>query len=153
MAVATATLQSQVAGMHPRTSATTTTSFARTQDFKGKTDLLDFGKTKDRNIYENGKSPILSRDDCFDAMAKQLMPFINALNRRSTYLGWNDATNSQQITIFDFPHHGATIQINLLTSYGCISMADLQTQCARFMIGSDANQQAIQNNQMLQECI
>ncbi len=68
-------------------------------------------------------------------------------------MGWNDATNPQKITLFDIPHHGATAQINLVTSYGCISLINLRTQWARFMIGSDANQQSSQNNQMLQECI
>ena len=31
--------------------------------------------------------------------AEQFMPFINALNMRATYMGWNDATNPQQITL------------------------------------------------------
>ena len=140
LAAATATLQDQVTGMHPRNPAAPTTSFARTPALRGKTDLLDFGKTTDRNVYKDSRSPVLSRDDCFDATAKQLMPFINALNKRATDMGWNEATNPQQITIFDIPHQGATVQINRVTSYGCISMADLQTQCASFMTGSDANQ-------------
>ena len=125
LAAATATLQSQVAGMHPITPAALTTSYARTPALRGKTDLLDFGKKTDRNIYESGRSPVLSRGDCFDATAEQLMTFINALNKRATDMGWNDATNPQKITIFDIHHHGATVQINLVTSYGCISMAEL----------------------------
>jgi hypothetical protein len=153
MAVATATLQSRVTGMHPRTPATPTLSFARTPALRDKTNLLDYGNTEDRNIYEDGRSSVLSRDKFLDATAEQLMPFINALNMRATDMGWNDTTNPQQITPFDIPHHGATVQINLVTSYGCISLTDLRKQCARFMIGSDANQRASQNNQMLQECI
>ena len=149
LTAANAALQCQVAGLTSPTYA----SYARTPALAGKTDLLDYGKNNDRNIYENGRSPVLSRENCFDATAERLMPFINALNMRATDMGWNDATNPQQITLFDIPHHGATVQINLVTSYGCISMADLRTQCARFMIGSDANQRASQNNQMLQECI
>jgi hypothetical protein len=86
-AAATATLQGQVAGMHPRTPAAPTTSFARTPALRGNTNLLDFGKTTDRNVYEDSRSPVLSRDDCFDATAKQLMPFINALNKRATDMG------------------------------------------------------------------
>jgi hypothetical protein len=117
LVVATATLQDQVAGMHPRTPAAPTTSFVRTPALRGKTDLLNFVKTADRNVYKDGMSPVLSRDDCFDATAKQLMPFINALNKRATDMGCNDATNPQQITLFDIPHHGATVQINLMTSY------------------------------------
>jgi hypothetical protein len=109
MEVSTATLQSQVAGMQSRTPATPATSYARTPALAGKTDLLDYGKTNDRNIYENGRSPVLSRENCFDATAERLMPFINALNMRATDMGWNDATNPQQITIFDIPHHGATV--------------------------------------------
>ncbi len=151
LTAANAALQGQVANLQPGISAPTSAIYARTPALRGKTDLLDFRKTEDRNIYEDGKSPVLSGDNRFDATAKQLMPFINALNIRATDLGWNDATNPQQVTLFDIPHHGATIQIKLVTSYGCISMADLQTQCACFMIGYDANQQASQNNQMLQE--
>ena len=124
LAAATATLQDQVAGMHPRTPASPTTSFARTPALRGKTDLLDFEHPTDRNIYDDGRSPALSRDDCFEATAKQLMPFFNALNKRETDMGWNDATNPQQITVFDILHHGATVQINLMTSYECIYMAD-----------------------------
>ena len=111
--------------MHPITPATPTTRFARTPALRGKTDLLDFGKTTDQNIYKDGRSPVLSRDDCFDATAEQLMPFINALNKRATDMGWSDTSNPQKITIFDIPHNGATVQINLVTRYGCISMADL----------------------------
>jgi hypothetical protein len=121
LTAANAALQGQVAGLTAPTSAT----YARTPALRGKTDLLDFGKTTDWNIYESDRSPVLSRDNCFDATAEQLMPFINALNRRATDMGWNDATNPQQITLFDIPHHGATVQINLVTSYGCISMANL----------------------------
>ncbi len=150
-----AALVAQVAALTAANAALQPTAaiYARTPALRGKTDLLNFGKTKDRNIYENGRSPVLSSDNCFDATAEQLMPFINALNMRATDMGWNDATNPQQVTLFDIPHNGATAQINLVTSYGCISLTYLQTQCARFMIGSDANQQASQNNQMLQECI
>ena len=68
-------------------------------------------------------------------------------------MGWNDKTNPQQITLFDIPHQGATGQINIVTSYGHISMANLRSQCACFMTGSEANHWASQNNQMMQECI
>ncbi len=88
----------------------------------GQSGLLDFRKKADMNIYEDGKSPVLSRDNRFDATAEQLMPFINALNMRATDMGWNDATTPQQVTLFDIPHNGATAQINLVTSYGCISL-------------------------------
>ena len=62
LAAATATLQDQFAGVHPKTPAALTTSFARTPALRGKTDLLDFGKTTDRNVYEDGRSPVLSGD-------------------------------------------------------------------------------------------
>ena len=55
LAAATATLQSQVAGMYLKTPAAPTTSFARTPALRGKTDLLDFGKTTDRNVYEDAQ--------------------------------------------------------------------------------------------------
>jgi hypothetical protein len=118
-------LQGQVASLHPAAPAPTSATYARTSALAGKTDLLDYGKTIDRNIYENGRSPVLSWENCFDATAERLMPFINALDMRATDMGWNDATNPQKITLFDIPHHDTTFQINLVTSYGCISMADL----------------------------
>ena len=122
---ANAALQGQVANLQPGITAPTFAIYARTPALRGKTDLLDFRKTKDRNIYENSRSPVLSRDNCFDAMAKKLMPFINALNRRATDMSWNDPTNPKQITLFYIPHHRATAQINLVTSYGCISLTDI----------------------------
>ncbi len=153
LTAANAALQDQVANLQPGITAPTSAIYARTPDLRDKTNLYDYGNTEDRNIYEDSRSSVLSRDKCFDAMVEQLMPFINALNRRATEMGWNDATNPQQITLFDIPHHSATAQINLVTSYGCISLTNFRTQCALFTIGSNANQQASQNNQMLQECI
>ena len=153
LTAANAALQGQVANLQPGITAPTSAIYARTPALRDKTNLLDYGNTEDRNIYEDGRSSVLSRDKLFDATAEQLMPFINALNRRATEMGWNDSTNPQQITLFDIPHNGATAQINLVSSYGCISLTDLRKQCDRFMIGYDANQQASQNNQMLQECI
>ncbi len=153
LTAANSALQGQVANLQPGITAPTSAIYTRTLALRDKTDLLDFRKTENWNIYEDGRSSVLSGDNCFDAMAEQLMPFINAFNRRATDMGWNDATNPQQITLFDIPHHSTTAQINLVTSYGCISLTDLRTQCACFMIGSNANQRASQNNQMLQECI
>jgi hypothetical protein len=98
LAAATATLQGQVAGMHPRTPAAPTTSFARTPALRRKTDLLDFGKTTDRDIYEDSRSPVPEGGDRFDATTVQFMPFINALDKRAMDMGWNDAANPHQIT-------------------------------------------------------
>jgi hypothetical protein len=121
-----ASLVAQVAALTAANAALQPTAeiYARTPALRGKTDLLDFRKTEDGNIYKDGKSPVLSRDNCFDATAKQLMPFINALHMRATDMGWNDATNPQQVTLFDIPHNSATAQINLVTSYGCISLTN-----------------------------
>ncbi len=77
-------LQGQVANLQPgftaptsaiyaRTPATPTTSFSRTPALREKTDLLDFEKKTDRNVYEDSMSPILSGDDRVDAATKQLM--------------------------------------------------------------------------------
>ncbi len=125
LTAANSALQGQVANLQPGITAPTSAICARTPALRDKTDLLDFRKTEDWNIYEDGRSSVLSGDNRFDAMAKQLMPFINALNRRATEMGWNDATNPQQITLFDILHHSATAQINLVTSYGYISLTDL----------------------------
>ena len=65
LTAANAALQGQFAGLTAPNSVT----YARTPALTGKTDLLDYGKTNDRNIYENGRSPVLSRDNCFDATA------------------------------------------------------------------------------------
>ena len=125
LTAANAALQGQVTNLQPVVPAPAPITCARTPALRDKTNLLDYGNTEDRNIYEDGRSSVLSRDKLFDATAEQLMPFINALNRRATEMGWNDSTNPQQITLVDIPHHGATAQINLVTSYGCISLTDL----------------------------
>jgi hypothetical protein len=125
LTAANAALQAQVANLQPGITAPTSAIYARTPALRDKAKLLDYGNTEDRNIYEDVRSSVLSRDKCFDATAEQLMQFINALNRRATDMSWNDATNPKQITLFYIPHHRATAQINLVTSYGCISLTDI----------------------------
>jgi hypothetical protein len=87
LTAANAALQGQVANLQPGITAPTSAIYARTPALRGKTYLLDFRKTEDWNIYEDGKSPVLSGDNRFDATAKQLMPFINALNVKATDMG------------------------------------------------------------------
>ena len=85
--------------MHPITPAAPTTIFARTPALRGKTDLLDFGRTIDWMVYEDSRSPVLKGIDQFDNKIEQLMPFIRAVNKQATFMGWNNKTNPQQITM------------------------------------------------------
>ena len=70
LTAANAALQDQVANLQSGITAPISTIYSRTPDLRDKTNLLNYENNKDRNIYENGISSLLSRDKCFDAMAE-----------------------------------------------------------------------------------
>ena len=69
-----AALQGQVASLQPRITATTLTIYARTPALMGQSDLLDFRKKADINVYTECKSPILEGDEQFDVKTETLGP-------------------------------------------------------------------------------
>ena len=87
--------------------ATAPTSFARTPAFMGQIDLLDFRKKVDVSVYAEGKNPVFEGDKCFDFDVKTdtLGPFLKRLNKKVTDQGWNDANNTQQISLFNIIHN------------------------------------------------
>jgi hypothetical protein len=127
--------------------------YARTPALKNPTSLLNFDKKADFSIYTQGKSPMFEGDKCFEARSKQLMPFIEALAKRALDMGWSDVGNAQPIARVNIVVGGVNTPINVITNYGCITMTELQLECAPFMTGADADQQVAQNNQMIHECI
>jgi hypothetical protein len=116
-------------------------------------DLLDFRKKGDMNVYTEGKSPILEGDERVDVKTETLGPFLKKLHMKATNKGWNDPNNTQQIAMFNITHNGAVIAIDITKSYGRIDLIGLRTQCKKFMTGADAQHRANQNNQMMQTSI
>ena len=66
LAAENSALQGQVANLQPRITAPTTAIYARTPALMGHSDLLDFRKKAELNVYTEGKSPILEGDKQFD---------------------------------------------------------------------------------------
>jgi hypothetical protein len=146
-------LQGQVANLQPGITSPTPAIYARTPALMGKSDLLDFRKKADLNVYTEGKSPILEGDKQFDVKTETLGPFLKKLHMKATNEGWNNPSNTQQIAMLNITHNGAVIAINITKSYGYIGLTKLRTQCRRFMTGADTQHQANQNNQMIQTSI
>ena len=96
------------------------TSFARAPAFMGQYELLDFSKKVDLRIYEECKTPVLEGDNCFDRKPEMLGPFIRMLDKKATDQGWNDASNTQQIGLFNITHNGAPTTISITKEYGRI---------------------------------
>ena len=107
----------------------------------------------DLGVYNEGKTPVLEGDNCFDLKPESLGQFLRMLDRKETDQGWNNASSAQQIGLFNITHNGAPTTINITKEYSHIEMAALRAQCKRFMIGEVSQHRAHQNNQMLQACI
>jgi hypothetical protein len=127
--------------------------YARTPALMGQSDLLDFRKKADMNVYTEGKSPILEGDERFDVKTETLGPFLKKLHMKATNKGLNDPNNTQQIAVFNITHNGAVIAIDITKSYGRIDLTKLRTQCEKFITGADTQHRANQNNQMMQMSI
>ena len=102
LSASNATLQGQVNLLQPGVQVPVATTFARTPAFRGQMHLLDYGKKADLSVYAEGKSPVFEGDERFDVRAETLGPFLKRLHKKVTEQGWNDASNTQQITLFCF---------------------------------------------------
>ena len=89
-----AALQGQVANLQPGITAPTLTIYARTPALMGQSDLLDFRKKADLNVYTEGKSPIIEGDERFDVKTETLGPFLKKLHMKVTNKGWNNPSNA-----------------------------------------------------------
>ena len=114
LVAANATLQGQVNLLQPGAQAPVATTFARTPAFRGQVNILDYGKKADLSVYVEGKSPVFEGDERFDMKTETLGPFLKRLHKKVTEQGWNDATNTQQIALFDITHNGTSIKIYIL---------------------------------------
>ena len=126
-----AALVTQVAALTAENAALQHTAaiYARTPALMGHSDLLDFRKKADMNVYTEGNSPILEGDKQFDVKTETLGPFLKKLHMKAANKGWNDPSNTQQIALFNINHNGAVIAINITKSYGRIDLTKLWTQC------------------------
>ena len=125
LAASNVALQGQVATLQVGAQAPASTSFARTPAFMGQMDLLDFRKKADLSIYAECKSPVFEGDKHFNVNTETLGPFLKRLHKKSTYQGWNNANNPQQIALFNITHNGALTTIDITKSYGHIEVTKL----------------------------
>ena len=130
-------------------------TFARAPGLHNSHEILDFKDKTDLSIFKSGCKPLFEGDACFDGTVKSLTVFLTALAKQAAEMGWSEETNTQQITLFDIvpPGSTATVQISIIKEYARIHLAELKTQCARFMTGVDKYKRANQNNHMMQKCI
>jgi hypothetical protein len=129
--------------------------FARSPGMHKSNELLDFKDKVDLSLFKSGCNALFEGDSCFDGTATSLTVFLTSLGKHATEMGWSDETNAQQITLFNIvpPGGTTTVQINIIKEYARIPLAELKTQCARFMTGMDKDKRAAQNNHMMQKCI
>jgi hypothetical protein len=117
---------------------------------------LDCKRKVDLDVYHEGRAPVLEGDNRFDLKPETLGQFLKLLDRNATDQGWNDASNTQQIGLFNIAQDDSfysRITISITKEHNYVDMTALRAQCKRFMIWKDAQYRAHQNNQMLQECI
>ena len=73
--------------LQPGVTAPTAETYARTPALMGQSNLLDFRKKDDMNVYTEGKSQILEGDEQFDIKTKTLGPFLKKLHMKATNKG------------------------------------------------------------------
>jgi len=132
---------------------TPATIFARTPAFCRQYDPLDVDSKFGLCVYDDGRAPVLKGDSCFDLEPETLGQFLRLIDKKATDQGWNDASSTQQIGIFNITHNGDPTTISITKEHHYIEMAALRAQCKRFMIPENSQHRASQNNQMMQECI
>ncbi len=120
---------------------------------EGQTNMLDFKRKVDLDVYLEGRTPVLEGDNRFDLKPETLGKFLKLRDRKATDQGCNDASSTQQIGIFNITHNGNPTTISITKEHGRIEMAALRAQCKQFMIGEDSQHRANQNNQMMTEWI
>ncbi len=108
---------------------------------EGQTHVLDFKRKVDLDVYHEGRTPVLEGDRRFDLKPKTLGQFLKLLDRKATDQGWNDATSTQQIVLFNIAqdnHFCSRITISITKEHNYVEMTALRAQCERFMMGKDA---------------
>ncbi len=104
---------------------------------EGQTNVLDCKRKVDLDVYIEGRTPVLERDNRFDLKPETLGLFLKLLDRKATDQGWNDASSTHQIGLFniaqDIPFC-SKITISITKDHNSVEMTDLRAQCKRFMI-------------------
>jgi hypothetical protein len=124
--------------------------------YEGQTHVLDFKRKVDLDVYHGGITPFLEGDNRFDLKPETLGQFLKLLGRKATDQGWNNASSTQQIGLFNVSQDDSfysRITISITKEHYYIEMTALRAQYEPFMMGKDAQYQTHKNNQMLQECI
>jgi hypothetical protein len=121
--------------------------FATTPAMLRHEDIIDYSSKTGTMIYEDGCESLTTP---FKMKSSGCIIYITELQAKSNRMGWHVGT--QQIT--KFANNLGTI-INIISEYGQISMAKLQTECKDFLKagGARCNQRASQNNQMMAKCL
>jgi len=105
---------------------------------EGQTHVLDFIRKVDLDGYHEGQTPVLKGDNCFDLKPDTLGHFLKMLDKKATDQGWNDASSTQKIGIFNVTHNGDPTTISITKKHHHIEMAALRAQCEQFMIGENS---------------
>jgi hypothetical protein len=110
-------------------------------------DIIDYSSKMKTMIYEDSCESLTTP---FKMKSSGTVIYIAKLQAKSNRMGWHVGT--QQITKFA---NDLGTMINIISEYGQISMAKLQTECEDFLKagGARCNQRASQNNQIKAECI
>ena len=62
---------------------------------------MDFERKVDLDVYYEGRTPVLEGDNRFDLKPETLGQFLKLLDRKATDQGWNNASSTQKIEIFN----------------------------------------------------
>jgi hypothetical protein len=84
-----------------------------------------------------GRTPVLEGDKRFDLKPETLGQFLKLLDRKATDQGWNDASSTQQIGLFNIVQDDSffsMITISITKEQNYVKMTALRAQCKRFMI-------------------
>ncbi len=108
---------------------------------EGQTHVLDFKRKVDLDVYHEGRTPVLEGDNRFDLKPETLGQFLKLLDRKATDQGWNNASSTQKIGLFNVAQDNSfysRITISITKEHNYVEMTSLRAQCKQFMMGEDA---------------
>ena len=88
--------------------------------------MLDFAREVDLDVYHEGITPVLKGDNRFDLKPETLGHFLRMLDKKATDQGWNNASSTQKIGIFDITHNGDPTTISITKVQHYIEMVALR---------------------------
>jgi hypothetical protein len=110
-------------------------------------DIIDYSSKTATMIYEDSCESLTTP---FEMKSNGTVIYITELQAKCNRMDWH--TGTQKIT--KFPNDSGAM-INIISKYGQITMSKLQTECEFFLMSTGAcyTERALQNNQMMAECI